>query len=338
MNTNSLNVFQASTLPQIVPSKEKEEDKARFLRNVADTMAAESLRAYNSRWASFVAWADQNGRASFPASPSTVAAYLEALEGQGKSAATIAQVVAAISKAHKVRGAASPCASEEVKTARKAAARRLGTAPHQKAAATVDVVRALVSGIEGMTLTDKRDKALLLCGFAGAFRRSELAALRVSDLREEKAADGRPVIVVTVRKSKTDQEGQGMEKAIFAASGIDKSCCPVRALRAWIAAAGLGGNDPLFPRIAKGGRTMGADCMGGDSVALIIKKRAAAAGVELDLSGHSLRRGFVTSAVASGASERSIMNQTGHKSVQMVRRYIERHSVLTDNAAAAIAL
>lgn len=337
MNTNSLNVFQASTLPQIVPSKEKEEDKARFLRNVADTMAAESLRAYNSRWASFVAWADQNGRASFPASPSTVAAYLEALEGQGKSAATIAQVVAAISKAHKVRGAASPCASEEVKAARKAAARRLGTAPHQKAAATSEVVRALVSSICTADLIDLRDRALILCGFAGAFRRSELVGLRVSDLREDRAADGRPVIVVTVRRSKTDQEGAGMEKAIFAASGIDKSCCPVRALRAWITAAGLSGNDPLFPSIRKGGH-IGADCMGGDSVALVIKKRAAAAGVELDLSGHSLRRGFVTSAVNAGASERSIMNQTGHKSVVTVRRYIERHSVLTDNAAAAIAL
>lgn len=335
MNTNSLNVFQASTLPQIVPGKE--EDKARFLRNVADTMAAESLRAYNSRWASFVAWADQNGRASFPASPSTVAAYLEALEGQGKSAATIAQVVAAIAKAHKVRGVPSPCSSEEVKAARKAAARRLGTAPHQKAAATAEVVRALVSSICTADLIDLRDRALILCGFAGAFRRSELAALRVSDLREEKAADGRPVIVVTVRKSKTDQEGQGMEKAIFAASGIDKSCCPVRALRAWIAAAGLSGNDPLFPSIRKGGH-IGADCMGGDSVALVIKKRAAAAGVELDLSGHSLRRGFVTSAVESGASERAIMNQTGHKSPMMVRRYIERHNVLTDNAAAAITL
>lgn len=336
MNTNSLNVFQASTLPQIVPGKE--EDKARYLRNVADTMANESLRAYNSRWASFTAWAERAGRVSFPASPSTVAAFLEELESQGKSAATIAQVVAAIAKAHKVRGVPSPCSSEEVKAARKAAARRLGTAPHQKAAATAEVVRAMVMAIDGTSLLDLRDRALILCGFAGAFRRSELAALRVSDLREEKDTSGRPVIVATVRRSKTDQTGAGMEKAIFAASGRSKKCCPVAALRAWIAAAGLGGNDPLFPRIAKGGRTMGADCMGGDSVALIIKKRAAAAGVELDLSGHSLRRGFVTSAVASGASERSIMNQTGHKSPMMVRRYIERHSVLTDNAAAAIAL
>ena len=335
MTEKSLNVFQASALPQNAPSKE--EDKARFLRNIADTMAAESLRAYNSRWSAFVAWADRVGRVSFPASPSTVAAFLEELESQGKSAATIAQVVAAISKAHKVRGAASPCSSEEVKAARKAAARRLGTAPHQKAAATAEVVRTLVSAIDGTSLHDLRDRALILMGFAGAFRRSELAALRVSDLREEKSADGRPVIVVTVRRSKTDQTGEGMEKAIFAAPGRSKTFCPVAAVRAWIAAAKLEGDAPLFPRIAKGER-MGTDCMGGDSVALILKKRAAVAGVELDLSGHSLRRGFVTSAVESGASERAIMNQTGHKSPMMVRRYIERHSALADNAAAAIAL
>ena len=338
MTEKSLTNIQISSKEDTYLQKE---ERARFLRNIADTMASESLRAYNSRWASFVAWADRNGRASFPASPSTVAAYLEQLEADGKSIATIAQVVAAISKAHKVRGVPSPCSSDEVKTARKAAAYRAAKqgkgAPHQKAAATSEVVRALVSSICTNDLIDLRDRALILCGFAGAFRRSELAALRVSDLREEKSADGRPVIVVTVRRSKTDQEGAGMEKAIFAASGIDKTCCPVRALRAWIAAAGLSGNDPLFPSIRKGGH-IAADCMGGDSVALVIKKRAAFAGIELDLSGHSLRRGFVTSAVASGASERSIMNQTGHKSVQMVRRYIERHSVLTDNAAASISL
>ena len=337
MAIQNQNVLLTSQNAPALVSSSTEEDKARYFRNIADTMAAGSLRAYNCQWRSFCAWADRAGRASFPASPSTVAAYLEALEADGKTAATIAQVVAAIAKAHKVRGVPSPCSSEEVKTARKAAARRLGTAPHQKAAATSEVVRAIVSSFYDARLIDIRDRALILVGFAGAFRRSELAALRVSDLREEKSADGRPVIVVTVRRSKTDQTGEGMEKAIFAAPGRSKTFCPVAAVRAWIAAAKLEGDAPLFPRIAKGER-MGTDCMGGDSVALILKKRAAVAGVELDLSGHSLRRGFVTSAVESGASERAIMNQTGHKSPMMVRRYIERHSALADNAAAAIAL
>lgn len=339
MIEKSLNVLPASQIAEKTsPSKE---DHARFLRNIADTMAKESLRAYNTQWGAFCAWADRVGRESFPASPSTVAAYLDELEANGKRVATIAQAVAAISKAHKIRGAASPCASEEVRAARKAAARRAADrgegAPRPKAAATSEVIRTLVNSIEGDSLLDLRDRALILCGFYGAFRRSELAALRLSDLREEKGEDGRPVIVVTVRKSKTDQTGEGMDKAIFPAAGKSKKYCPVAALRAWIAAAGLSGNDPLFPRIRKGGH-IGADCMGGDSVALVLKKRAAAAGVELDISGHSLRRGFVTSAVTAGASERSIMNQTGHKSVLTLRRYIERLNAISDNAAAKIRL
>ena len=314
-----------------------DDDKNRFQRNVIDTMAGETMRAYKSRLSAFAAWCESAGRPSLPASPATVAAYLESLESAGKSAATISQVVAAISKLHKVQGLENPCASEVVKAARKAARRRLGVAPHQKAAATSEVVRALVSSIEGATLTDKRDKALLLCGFAGAFRRSELAALRVSDLTEEKTPEGRPVIVITLRRSKTDQEGAGMTKAIFAARPREKRFCPVSALREWISAAGLAGDAPLFPRIRKGSQIDAAPVpMGGDSVALIVKRRAAAAGVELELSGHSLRRGFVTSAINAGASERSIMNQTGHKSPMMVRRYIERASVVNDNAAALL--
>lgn len=311
------------------------EDKGRFARNFLDTMAGETLRAYRSRFSAFAAWCAAAGRESMPATSATVAAYLEHLETTGHKAATINQVVAAISKAHKAAGAVNPCASDEVKTARKAASRRLGVAPHQKAAATLDVTRGIVSGITGKSLVDLRDKALLLCGFYGAFRRSELVGLRCSDLSEEKDKSGRPVVVVTVRKSKTDQEGRGMTKAIFAASKEFKSVCPVRALREWISAAGLAGDDCLFPSIKKGGKVSGV-ALSGHAVAHIIQNRAASAGVELELSGHSLRRGFVTSAVEKDASERSIMNQTGHKSVATLRRYIERHDAISDNAAALL--
>lgn len=311
------------------------EDRARYAQNILDTMASETQRAYRSRLAAFAAWCQNNQRDALPASPATVAAYLAHLESTGHKSATISQVVAAIAKAHRVAGHENPCAADEVKTARRAANRRIGVAPHQKAAATLPVLHALVAGIDGTTLKDKRDKALLLVGFAGAFRRSELAGLRVSDLREDRAADGRPVLVVTIRKSKTDQAGHGMEKAIFAAAGKDKAFCPVKALRDWISAAGLTGDDALFPSIRKGG-TLSGVALSGHHVAKIIQDRGRAAGVELELSGHSLRRGFVTTAVEKGASERSIMVQTGHRSVMMVRRYIERHNVIADNAAAII--
>lgn len=311
------------------------EDKARFARNFLDTMAGETLRAYRSRFASFSAWCSSVGRVPMPATPATVAAYLEFLESSGHKASTINQNVAAIAKAHKAAGVENPCSSDEVKAARKAASRRLGVKPHVKAAATLKVTRNIVTGITGNALVDLRDKALLLCGFYGAFRRSELVGLRCSDLSEEKDKGGRPVIVVTVRRSKTDQEGRGMTKAIFAAPKEFKNVCPVRALRDWISAAGLGGEEPLFPSIKKGGKVTGA-ALSGHAVAHIIQKRAAAAGVELELSGHSLRRGFVTSAVERNASERSIMNQTGHKSVSTLRRYIERHDAISDNAAALL--
>lgn len=312
------------------------EDKSRFARNFLDTMAGETLRAYRSRFASFAAWCSAAGRESMPATPATVSAYLEYLETSGHKASTINQVVAAISKAHKAAGVeVNPCASDEVKTARKAASRRLGTAPHAKAAATLNVTRTVVAGITGKSLVDLRDKALLLVGFYGAFRRSELVGLRCSDLAEEKDKGGRPVVVVTVRKSKTDQEGRGMTKAIFAAPKEFKSVCPVRALRDWIAAAGISGEDYLFPSIKKGGKLSGV-ALSGHAVAHIIQNRAASAGVELELSGHSLRRGFVTSAVEKDASERSIMNQTGHKSAATLRRYIERHDAISDNAAALL--
>lgn len=316
------------------------EDRARYTRNLIDTMAGETFRAYRSRLAAFSAWCAEVGRSSMPAEPATVAAYLEELERQGKRPATICQVVAAIAKAHKAEGLASPCSSDMVKAARKAAIRRAADrgegAPRQKEAATLPVLRSILSGITGGSLIDKRDKALLLMGFFGAFRRSELGTLCLSDLHEERAGDGRPVIVVTLRKSKTDQEGHGMAKAIFAASGRDKSACPVKALREWIAAAGLAGDDALFPSIRKGGHVTGQP-LSGHAVARIVQERAAAAGVEMNLAGHSLRRGFVTSAVAAGATERAIMHQTGHKSATTVRLYMERHDAITDNAASLIA-
>lgn len=316
-------------------TESRSEDRARYAQNVLDSLAGETQRAYRSRLAAFAAWCQNNQRDALPASPATVAAYLAHLESTGHKSATISQVVAAIAKAHRLAGKDNPCASDEVKTARRAANRRIGVAPHQKAAATLPVLHTIIQGIEGTTLKDKRDKALLLVGFAGAFRRSELVGLRVSDLREDRAADGRAVIVVTVRKSKTDQLGKGLEKALFAAAGREKKLCPVRALREWIAAAGLTGDDPLFQSIRKGG-TLSGVALSGHHVAKIIQDRGRAAGVELELSGHSLRRGFVTTAVEKGASERSIMVQTGHRSPMMVRRYIERHNVIADNAAAII--
>jgi site-specific recombinase XerD len=175
------------------------------------------------------------------------------------------------------------------------------------------------------TLSGLRDRAILLLGFAGGFRRSELVALDVDDLVE--TAQG---LRVRIRRSKTDQEGVGREVGIPFGRHVDT--CPVKAWRAWQSAAGLLKGPCFRPMNSRGGvrdRRLTAQ-----SVALIVKAAAVTAGLEpTSYAGHSLRSGLATAAAAGGASERSIMDQTGHKSLPVVRRYIRRGSLFQDNAA-----
>jgi integrase len=175
-----------------------------------------------------------------------------------------------------------------------------------------------------------RDRALLLVGFAGAFRRSELVSLDVGDVEIRREG-----LLVTLRRSKTDQEAAGREVAIPYGSNPDT--CPVRALEAWLEASGIA-DGPLWRAVDKGGRLQPGR-LSDKAVALVVKKRAEAAGLDPDLyAGHSLRAGLATAAAAAGASERSIMEQTGHKSVQTVRRYIRRGTQFRDNAAGMVGL
>ena len=303
-----------------------------FRRNLRASMSDNTFRAYGSQLKTFAAFCAARGVSAFPCEPYTIACYIEHLKETGHKMSTINQTIAAITKQHRAAGVVSPCDDVQVKAAIAAASREIGTAPKQKAAITSDVLSVILSAMSGQTLKDMRDRALIALGFMGAFRRSEIAALRASDLEYTTDKSGRRVVLVTVRRSKTDQTGAGMVKAIFAGS---KTVDAVALLADWIAAAGISGDMPLFSSINRHGQR-GNEPLNGYSIARIIKERAAAAGVALDVSGHSLRRGFVTSAVESGATERAIMHQTGHKSAQMVRRYIERHDVTTDNAAALL--
>ena len=175
-----------------------------------------------------------------------------------------------------------------------------------------------------------RDRALLLLGFAGAFRRSELVGIDVEDLgfREEG-------LVVTLRRSKTDQEGEGRRVGI--PYGSDPATCPFRAVRAWLKLSGID-SGPLFRPIDRRGR-LGPSRLTDKSVALLVKRYVKDVGLDpARFSGHSLRAGLVTAAALAGASERSIMAQTGHRSPNMVRRYIRECSLFQDNAAAKTGL
>ncbi|MDQ6947871.1 MAG: site-specific integrase [Actinomycetota bacterium] len=207
--------------------------------------------------------------------------------------------------------------------------RSQGTAPAVKAPAVTAELRAMVAQLPG-DLRGVRDRAMLLVGFAAALRRSELVALDVADVAE--TAEG---LVVTLRRSKTDPEGAG--RKIGVPYGSHPATCPVRPLRAWTEIAGVA-DGPLFVTIDRAGR-LGTTRASDRCVARTVQRAALGAGLDpARYAGHSLRAGLATSAAATGASERSIMNQTGHKSLPILRRYIREGSLFTDNAAASVGL
>jgi len=197
-----------------------------------------------------------------------------------------------------------------------------GVAAKGKEALLSDDLRAMLREL-GDSPRDRRDRALLLTGFAGAFRRSELVAIQIDDLHY--VPEG---MVVQLRRSKSDQEGQGREVAI--PFGSRPETCPVAAVHAWIACAKLE-SGPVFRGITRHGRVSSA--LTPTAVALIVKERAQAAGLDpAAYAGHSLRAGFATSAALGGAPEWAIMKQTGHRSRAMLDRYVRLASRFRSNA------
>ena len=299
-------------------------------RAYAEHSTAENTkRAYTADWQHFTTWCAGAGLASLPAKPGTLAAYLAQLADSGYAVATIERRLSSISKAHRLAGEPNPAKTEQAHLVMKGIRRALGSAQTQKAPIVTDVLRVMLGTLD-TSRAGLRDRALLLVGFAGAFRRSELVSLTVADL-----AFNPQGLVITLRRSKTDQQGEGTQRAL--PYGLSPATCPVRAVRAWLDAAELV-SGPLWRPIDRHGN-IGPAALTSHAVARLIKRCAAAAGLEpADFSGHSLRAGLATAAAAAGVSERSIMAQTGHKSERMVRRYIRRGSLFRDNAAGKVGL
>jgi integrase len=201
--------------------------------------AAATRKAYDSDWANFTAWCAARGATPLPAHVGIVAAYLSWLAESGRKASTIGRRAAAIGHRHKLAGHEPPTSQEGVRAMLRGIRRTIGAARAGKAPATADILTAMLR-LCPPTLAGSRDRALLALGFAGAFRRSELVALEVADPTE--APDG---LRVRIRRSKTDQEGEGSEIAIPRGYRLR----PVEAVQAWLAAAG-----PLFRPVLKGGR------------------------------------------------------------------------------------
>jgi site-specific recombinase XerD len=282
-------------------------------------------RAYASDWRIFTAWADERGISPLPAFSEAVCTFMASQAESGVKASTLGRRLAAIRLAHTSTGLEPPTASEAVKTTMKGIRRKIGTKPVQKAPATSDRILAMVSHCPD-TLLGYRDRAILLLGFAGAFRRSELAALMVNDLEE---TDGG--LRVFVRRSKTDQEGAGEIVPIIHGD----RACPVEAVKEWMNAAGIS-EGPVFRRMLKGGR-VGAVRLSPHSIGATVKRYAEKAGYKAsEFGGHSLRAGFATSAAEKGASIFRIMDVTRHRSVDTVRGYVRRAEEFKDHAGAGL--
>jgi len=194
---------------------------------------------------------------------------------------------------------------------------------------TVPELRTMVKGL-GIDPAGCRDRALLLLGFAGALRRSELVGLDVADVTE--GTDG---LTVRLRRSKTDQEGAG--RTVGIPYGSNPATCPVRAWRAWLEVSGVA-EGAAFRPVDRHGH-IGGTRLSAQAVALVLKRHAARAGIDPgEVAAHSLRAGLATSAAAAGVPERVIAEQTGHRGTAMLRRYIREGSLFRENAASAVGL
>ena len=298
------------------------------VRGYATASTSENTRrAYSRQWQAFVAWCEARRFDALPASPSTVALYASDLADQGRKVATIGQAMVAISSAHGAAGHPSPRADPNLRKVLRGIRRTLGVAQKEAAPALAEHLRRMVSALP-TSIAGLRDRALLLVGFAGAFRRSELVGLELRDVLF--STEG---LEVTLRRSKTDQEGRGRLVAL-PYSGTPE-VCPVRALRAWLEASAIDAG-PVFREVTRHGK-VGTGALTGRSLSRLVKSAGVVAGLEgQNFSGHSLRAGFVTQAKIARKDEASIMRQTGHLSVAMVRKYDRRADLWRDNAAAGL--
>lgn len=285
--------------------------------------------AYRYQWSHFTAWCCRHGVNAMPAEPEVVALYLTDRSAK-VSVATLSQALSAISEAHRMAGHDSPRSAAAVQEVWKGIKRTLGSAPRRVAPLVLEDLRRMLPCLRDDSVGGLRDRALLVVGFAGAFRRSELVTLELSDLNF--TDDG---VVVTVRRSKTDQEGRGVTVGL--PHGSDPSTCPPRTLLAWLRAAELQ-TGPVFRAVNRHGGVGGPLRPG--EVGRIVKRAVASVGLDPSkYSAHSLRAGLATTAAKAGKSDRAIMRQGRWASRGMVDRYVRDARLLDgDNAAAGIGL
>ena len=296
------------------------------LNNLKSSKSHNTLRAYKSDFKDFGAFCAKHGLNSLPTEPKIVSLYLTHLSKNSKIS-TLRRRLVSISMVHKLKGhyldSKHPIIIENLMGIRRAK----GSIQKGKKPLLINHLKLIINVINDKNnneIKKFRDKSIILIGFGGGFRRTELISINHEDL--EFVTEG---LKITIRKSKTDQFGEGMIKGLpyFA----NEKYCPVVNLKKWLEISKIK-SGPIFRRLSKG-PFLTENRLTDQSVVLLIKKYLNLAGIEnKNFSGHSLRSGFATVAAESGADERSIMAMTGHKTTQMVRRYIREANIFKNNA------
>jgi len=322
-----------SSLPVVVPTRnyslvELPPSVAKYVE--AGLHGAENTkRGYAADLRSFQDYCEHQQVIYLPAEVTTVAGYVSQMADRGMKLATIRRHVAAIAKLHQLAGQPSPTGHEALQVVMDGIARVLGKRQRQAPAFTVAELKQAIRGLDVTTPTGLRDRALLLLGFAGAFRRSELVALNVEDVELTRQA-----LVIHLRQSKTNQYGLEEDKAVFYSPSAD--FCPVRAVQEWIECLKRT-SGPLFTRMSRGTQMQPAQPskhrLTDQSVNDLVQRHLGGM-----YSAHSLRASFVTIAVEAGQSNKAIKNQTKQKTDAMIERYARLDDVKRFNAAQFLGL
>ena len=303
------------------------------LKNLKNSKANNTVRAYKSDFKDFGIFCLQKGLKNLPTEPKIVSLYLTYLATKDVKLSTIRRRLVSIGVIHKMKGhyldTKHPIIIENLMGIK----RRKGTKQKGKKPILINELKQILDVIDQQKIEDikkLRDKSIIITGFSGGFRRNEIVSLDYEDL--DFVNEG---VKITIRKSKTDQFGEGYVKAL---PYFDNSLyCPVKILTRWLNLSKIT-KGAIFRRFTKGSKLTDSR-LTDQTVALLIKEYLNKAGIDSsNYSGHSLRSGFATSAAESGAEERSIMEMTGHKSTEMVRRYIKQANLFKNNALNKIKL
>ena len=295
-------------------------------------LAPATLRAYRAAWRHFRGWCEAAGWIALPAAPETVGAYLAAL-APTHATSTLVQRLAALSRAHLLAGLPWPSAHPAVRNTLRGIRRLHGRPVVPAAALATDELTRLVATCDPATLAGCRDRALLLVGYAGALRRSELVAVAREHLQFTREG-----VRLLVPRAKGDQAGEGVSLGL--PRGRSADTCPVRALEAWVERSDCR-YGPVFRAVDRRG-VVARRGLNPDSVRTILARHAAAAGLAAPtgerLSPHGLRAGFITQAVVNGARDEPIMDHTRHKDLRTMRGYVRRAKLVSDSPAKLLGL